>query len=659
MMDRTLLSELVSEDVKQRRMIICTKVIDATSLLEPPWILRRVLFGEWTDFSRCIHFGRFVQTWKEISDPVTAFYAQFVVAVTLASVKTRDERWFELASGQLNESKSYLRSYYATGDSILLANTIFIIRRAIQTSSGSKNREEIDIEKVSSKLELLCRFDIQDTLAEHQHMFCSFWNQLVEVAHAPQAPRAPPRNSEDFTNRDHHSNLCVTMLKSIRRLYVALHGIPKGDPNTLGGDPNTPSLLEIPNIRLGRARSPNAYGQVLPDAPSLYDPSIYTTCTLDEHRHSEMPGLPLNWPPIASPISMDKIRISTAMLIPVLPPTIPTVTSHRAHTPSRPRLHPEMASSPNSSRVRLHRDEPATTAEAYSRDDIHWRVISPSPPSSIPPGADMRISRPASAASTSLIMPETPFVPPQRPGTAQLSESEPQGRPVVTNTDLKKKRKKKKKKSRAPVSFNSAEDLSLPRNGATPPVLGPSRGSITTPPQGHQPILISPPDTGMVPIQVPLDTSSSHSTDESFATVPSAPSSSVSFTPPVTWAGREGDPAQTPLTNDSVIKLKPYGEFSGLLHYSLHSVLYEGKIYPTALHLFEARKFLPYRRDLAKRVRQCERVEQVPWISAELADFVRQDWVNIRLDTVSKGFTISEIGYSLTGRLIADGRMDT
>ena len=314
MMDRTLLSELISEEVKQRRIIICTKVIEATSLLEPSWILRRVLFGEWIDFTRSIHFGRFVQTWKKISDPVTAFYAQFIVAVILATVKTRDERWFELASGQLSESKSYLRSYYANGDSILLANTIFIIRRAIQTFSGSANSKKEVIDEVSLKLELLCRFDIQNTLAEHQHMFCKFWNQLVVVAHAP------PRNRN-------HSDLCVAMLKSIRRLYVALHGIPKGDPSTLDGDPNTPNLLEIPNIYLARG-SPAYPGQIIPDGPSLYNPSIYTSCELEEHRHSELLELPLNGPPIASPVSMDKIRTLTAMLFPVLPPTIPTVASH-------------------------------------------------------------------------------------------------------------------------------------------------------------------------------------------------------------------------------------------------------------------------------------------------------------------------------------------
>ncbi|KAH9987553.1 DUF1768-domain-containing protein [Russula vinacea] len=86
----------------------------------------------------------------------------------------------------------------------------------------------------------------------------------------------------------------------------------------------------------------------------------------------------------------------------------------------------------------------------------------------------------------------------------------------------------------------------------------------------------------------------------------------------------------------SVIKVNGYGEFSGLLHSSPHKVLYEDELYPTALHLFEARKFLPHRRDLADRIRHCERLEEVISISAELADFVRRDWGNIMLSTMDE-----------------------
>jgi hypothetical protein len=207
MMDRTLLSDLVPEEVKQRRIIICTKAIGATSLLGPWWTLRRVLFGDWHGLSRSIHFGLFAQGWKNISYPVTTFYAQYVVAVTLASVQERNDHWFQLASVQLNESKSLLRNYFAHGDSILLADAIFIIRRTIQTFSGSEDRHRRDILVASSKtLELICRLDVQNTLPEHQHQFCSLWNQLVEAA-------------QNNTHSD-ATLLCIMMLKSIRRLYI-------------------------------------------------------------------------------------------------------------------------------------------------------------------------------------------------------------------------------------------------------------------------------------------------------------------------------------------------------------------------------------------------------------------------------------------------------
>ena len=83
-----------------------------------------------------------------------------------------------------------------------------------------------------------------------------------------------------------------------------------------------------------------------------------------------------------------------------------------------------------------------------------------------------------------------------------------------------------------------------------------------------------------------------------------------------------------------ILKFNGYGEFSGLLYHSPHAVVYEEDLYPTALHLFEARKFL-HRPDIADRIRQCERVEEVTAISAEQAEFARVDWGNVALSTVS------------------------
>ena len=97
--------------------------------------------------------------------------------------------------------------------------------------------------------------------------------------------------------------------------------------------------------------------------------------------------------------------------------------------------------------------------------------------------------------------------------------------------------------------------------------------------------------------------------------------------PPFRGAGDEG---MAP-----VLKFNQYGDFAGLLYHSPHSVVYEEALYPTALHLFEARKFLDHRPDLAEQVRRCEHVEDVTSISAQLAEFTRRDWGNVALATVS------------------------
>ena len=87
-----------------------------------------------------------------------------------------------------------------------------------------------------------------------------------------------------------------------------------------------------------------------------------------------------------------------------------------------------------------------------------------------------------------------------------------------------------------------------------------------------------------------------------------------------------------------VLRVSWYGEYSVLLCHSSHDVEYEKGLYPTALHLFEARKFLDHRPDLADRIRRCENVEEVNVVSAELAEFTRRDWDNVALSTVGDRF---------------------
>ena len=222
-MNRTLSSNLISEHIKRRRINICTKVVDMTSLLGPWWILRRVLLGDWQKFLGCIEFGLFVKNWKSITHTVTLFYAECVAAVTISSVPDRDDRWLQLASGPLDASKRYLLHNPSTNcDNILLANIISIVRRTIQTYSGSPERHRSDILGASTKtLESLRKLDISKTLPELQHEFCAVWNQLVELA----------QNDK----REYIVCVAKTTLENIRKLYIMLHKRPSASPTKFEG----------------------------------------------------------------------------------------------------------------------------------------------------------------------------------------------------------------------------------------------------------------------------------------------------------------------------------------------------------------------------------------------------------------------------------------
>jgi hypothetical protein len=247
LMNRTLSSNLVPDFVKQRRVIICTNVVDATSLLRPWWTLRRVLLRDWHRFLRCIEFGLLAQRWMNTNDNITAFYAQCAVAVIISTVQEREDRWFRLASGQLGATRSLIRNYLAHGDSVLLANVNHIVRQTVQTSSGSPEHHRTYILDAWSKtLESICKFEIQRTLPKLQHEFCDLWNQLVELAQNDQHP--------------HIENVYTMTLKNIRKLYIALHE--------------------------GTDASPTAFTTATEDGDPVLDlPFSYPRCTIGEHKH--------------------------------------------------------------------------------------------------------------------------------------------------------------------------------------------------------------------------------------------------------------------------------------------------------------------------------------------------------------------------------------
>jgi hypothetical protein len=246
LMNRTFLSSLVAEDVKQRRIAICSRALHATSFMRPWWILYQVLEDrDWRRFLECIEFGLFVQDLRDITFPVTKIYAQCVVASTISSVRKREDSWFQLASGHLMVSKSLLQNHYAHGDSILLANIIRIICRTFESYSESEeNSRHVILNGSTKTLELVCKLNILDTLPQLQHEFCAVWNQLIDANTFP-----------------HVKPISMMTLKSIRRLYMALH------EDTF---------------------SPVAFSSITDDGdPVLDHATSYLKCTIDQHHHCQ------------------------------------------------------------------------------------------------------------------------------------------------------------------------------------------------------------------------------------------------------------------------------------------------------------------------------------------------------------------------------------
>jgi hypothetical protein len=72
---------------------------------------------------------------------------------------------------------------------------------------------------------------------------------------------------------------------------------------------------------------------------------------------------------------------------------------------------------------------------------------------------------------------------------------------------------------------------------------------------------------------------------------------------------------------------------AALLIESPHNVVHRNLVYPTALHLYEAHKFLDHKPEIAEKIRGSP-VQWVTAVSGRFADFKRQDWGNIGLGTV-------------------------
>ncbi|KAH9972359.1 hypothetical protein BGW80DRAFT_383998 [Lactifluus volemus] len=157
-------------------------------------------------FSLGVDLLRSVDMWQSLTSTtggqVPGLCSQGIIAGVIAITSERDERWEALAKDQLGLSEDSFRNYLANGDSVLLANFIYITRPLFRLCL----EDEFQAYFLRDILPCISKFDIENTLPGLQHGFCALWNEITRELH----------------NRRSHLIANYT-LNNIRQLYIALH----------------------------------------------------------------------------------------------------------------------------------------------------------------------------------------------------------------------------------------------------------------------------------------------------------------------------------------------------------------------------------------------------------------------------------------------------
>jgi hypothetical protein len=368
LMDRTLPPDQLM--TKADRIQNYIQEMAALSLPINRQTLSRVLYNDWDGLLGSVEFGLLLRK-ASYSDAFAKYYSQCVVSVIIAKADEHDDRWFELATGQLGLSKSTLETYLAHGDTVLLANCIFICQRTVETySEHSWHR---DVYSRSKTLESVSGLVVQDALPELKRKFCYMWNKLV-------------RNTGDQLSRD----LSIYILKHIRNVYFELHRDTIAAPIAFTDTtPDSDSILLFPSsypscmIGCHHSKPSPEEGNDVGEKRSEVSPSPITTLYGDsmlisskkESPLSDVPLLLQNSTLVATPTHTraTPVQGGSQCLPPDSPSMIPFHLIHRGagpHVTSFRENSTNITPSPPSNplRVRDHRTETTSNSSETTHD---------------------------------------------------------------------------------------------------------------------------------------------------------------------------------------------------------------------------------------------------------------------------------------------------
>jgi len=257
-LERTWLSNLVSETIKMRRLVICVRAIDAAHLSRAADEIFYLFFLPRPMLLQSLELGHSLVSWDNSADRKTTLFAQGIIACVIANVPQRNERWFSLTMHHLGISEHVLRSYLDHGNSVLLANLTHFTRQFVHNFLKA-NWEQFPVLYILRQLR--SNYNVQDALPSLRHDFCSLWNGVV------------------LQRRGRHHHLLFNILWELRSIYVALHqGSTPSDDFQLCSIPchridSAPNLNEVDGGRTAET----------PRAPITTSPVL--------HRHDAVPSV--------------------------------------------------------------------------------------------------------------------------------------------------------------------------------------------------------------------------------------------------------------------------------------------------------------------------------------------------------------------------------
>ncbi|KAF8914390.1 hypothetical protein CPB84DRAFT_1759139 [Gymnopilus junonius] len=131
-----------------------------------------------------------------------------------------------------------------------------------------------------------------------------------------------------------------------------------------------------------------------------------------------------------------------------------------------------------------------------------------------------------------------------------------------------------------------------------------------------------------------------------FPTASTGPPTGVSFNPgPSTSSSATPRPQMPPVppfpSSPPAIRFDQESlPFSAFLNHSPHRIIYRNAVYPSALHLYEAMKFIDYKPEIAEVIRNVPTTLDVYPVSVKFQNLQRPDWSKIYLSKMEEVLTL-------------------